>query len=1121
MSDVTADTGPFPLRLWESITSFLPLEGFASGRSQACLACTSPGMRLALERRGSGLTVGCHNIRILANGSEIDDEDDDGSLGDSTNRLSLHSSAIRGSIDTSFEMKDGAKPRHLTTGNAHVTPKKPGGTLASAAHSHKLGAAASSSYANSHCKLRILDAQQHATNSFWPGATSEQRQPEYEVSISVTMMDSCRAEHTRSLWWVRFLVEHYGMFLRHAGFRGRGCHTTYVSEVIDGVHRAQGSLLTLELSDMWFFPVFLSNIATNTQQLVELQHLSLQSCHVFPTMDETVGELISQLPSLQSITVHQFDFTVGRAKQILEAASEHPCLRHVNLNDNVLRVNAQNIVNSNVQSIRHLESFHVNHLPDDFWSFGDFFAYKTNLRVLQLSFCKLSDVAVRDIGHCLNVALMLEELILDHCGLQEASMELLFPCVRRGVGPPQPPGGLLYGDMSRGDSPLLFTQSASSGGGPSFRMVNSHHDHTPDDASRNSSPAPSTQQLHQPLDSTSQHPRTVGGGLGVNPYFAPVASPMQPLLSFGSPFSASDAEMGTPYRSAGFGGAGRGGPSFGAHTICATLPHLRVLNLSDNPFGLNGLTQLATPLGRMEALEQLYLGGCGLHGDNTAESLFATLDPICGGLFVLDLSRNDLGDKTVLELCNMNFFAKLSSNVAEVFLAETGLGQASITALMRNFSENAEWLTLLDLSVNGWATPQAQQQGRAVFHVDPAQLSSPTAPVKLEQERIDALVSLLGAAMIHDAPVPVAQLRLNFSAFTGDDWVEALRRISRMDAHHRPSPLEVLQISSLYNAQRTGSRSLSEANTNAEMGTTMSLLVHSISDVFGNTLTSLDLSRNPLGDEVVTELLVCHCGGGDERRGHCVSCRLCRLQTLHLRKVEFSVLTLHHRDDGSDSSSNVPVTSLVALMELDLSGNQMNLAAFDALANAVLRHLPHLQRLDLSQNALFTPTAELVARCPLDVDGEPLVNGAARTQTPPPSPPPEVVEQESDGSAAPVPPGGKRATKVASSEERAQDPHLKRLRVRRLFVVGEFFHALIVAVQSCRNSLRRVKVDSNGLSQLHLASNLREVFPIPASTEAKSLLGPLSSSDFEILEALLGGERWYSYFLFSIHISSS
>ncbi|CUG86769.1 leucine-rich repeat protein, putative [Bodo saltans] len=1036
MSDVSTDTGPFPPRLWECITSFLPQEGFASGRTQACLACVSPAMRLALERRSGGLTIGCHNIRIITSGSENDDDDDDGSLGDSTNRQSLHSSAMRGSIDTSFEMKDGTKPhRNTTSGNAHVTPKKPGATLTSAAHSHKLGAAASSSYANDHCKLRILDAQQHATNSFWPGAAAEHEQPEYEVSISISMMDSCRAEHTRSLWWVRFLVEHYGMFLRHAGFRGRGCSTAYVTEVIQGVHEAQGSLLTLELSDMWFFTVFLSTIATTTQQLVELQHLSLQSCHVFPTMDETVGELVGQLPSLQSITVHQFDFTVGRAKQILEAASEHPCLRHVNLNDNVLRVNAQSIMNSG------------------------------------------------------------------------------------------PPPGMLFGSdaMSRGDSPLLMTQSSTSGG-PSFRMSNPNHDHTPDDASRNSSPAPSIQPMQHPsqTDSTSQHPRTVGGGLGVNPYFAPVvASPMQ-LMPFGSPFSGSvhDTEMGTPYRSTGFGAGGRGGPSCGVHTICATLPHLRVLNLSDNPFGLNGLTQLATPLSRMEALEQLYLGGCGLHGDNTAESLFATLDPICGGLFVIDLSRNDLGDKTVLELCNMNFFAKLSSNVAEVFLAETGLSQVSITTLMRQFSENAEWLTLLDLSVNGWATPQAQQQGRAVFHVDPLQLSSPTAPAKLEQERVDALVSLLGAAMIHDAPVPVAQLRLNFSAFSGDDWVQALRRISRMDAHHRPSPLEVLQLSSLYGGQRYGARTFSEAdvsNNNAGIGTTMSLLVHSISDIFGATLTSLDLSRNPLGDEVVTELLVCHCGGGEERRGHCVSCRLCRLQTLHLRKVEFSALTF-----GGDGSSEGPVTSLVALMELDLSGNRINLAAFSALSHAVLRHLPHLQRLDLSQNVVFTPTEDAVTKCPLDIDGEPLESIMVRRQTPPPSPPPEIVEQDSsESSAEPVPPGGIGKKEKKSTDEKNQDPHLKRLRVRRLFIVGEFFDALLVAVTSCRNSLRRIKLDSNGLSQLHLASNLRDTFPIPASTEAKALLGPLGSSDYAVFEELLGGTRWYSYFLFSINISSS
>eukprot|EP00455_Lapot_gusevi_P031885 TRINITY_DN34742_c0_g1_i2.p1 TRINITY_DN34742_c0_g1~~TRINITY_DN34742_c0_g1_i2.p1 ORF type:complete len:399 (-),score=-10.84 TRINITY_DN34742_c0_g1_i2:16-1041(-) len=341
-----------------------------------------------------------------------------------------------------------------------------------------------------------------------------------------------------------------------------------------------------------------------------------------------------------------------------------------------------------------------------------------------------------------------------------------------------------------------------------------------------------------------------------------------------------------------------------------------------------------------------------------------------------------------------------------------------------------------------------------------------------------------------------------------------------MDAHHRPSPLEVLQLSSLYCGQRSGARTFSEAdvnNNNAGIGTTMSLLVHSISDIFGATLTSLDLSRNPLGDEVVTELLVCHCGGGEERRGHCVSCRLCRLQTLHLRKVEFSALTL-----GGDGSSEGPVTSLVALMELDLSGNRVNLAAFSALSHAVLRHLPHLQRLDLSQNVVFTPTEDAVTKCPLDIDGEPLESIMVRRQTPPPSPPPEIVEQDSsESSAEPVPPGGIGKKEKKSTDEKNQDPHLKRLRVRRLFIVGEFFDALLVAVTSCRNSLRRIKLDSNGLSQLHLASNLRDTFPIPASTEAKALLGPLGSSDYAVFEELLGGTRWYSYFLFSINISSS
>lgn len=1074
----------------------------------------------------------------------MDDEDEDGSL-DGTNRGSLMSSAMRGSIDTSFEVKDGVRARSTTAGVAHVTPKKPGGTtLTAAVHSHKGNQV--SSYANDHSKLRILDAQPHGT--FWPGGASDHQAPEYEVSLAITMIDSHLAEHTKSLWWLTYIVEHYGMFLRHAGFRGRGCHTVYVQEVIRGVHMAQGSLLSLELSDMWFFTVFLNTIATTTQELVELQHLSLEACHVFPTLDETVGELVTQLPSLQSITVHQFDFTVGRAKQILEASSEHPCLRHVNLNDNVLKVNAQGIVNSNVQSIRSLESFHMNHLPDDFWTFGDFFAYKTNLRVLQLSHVKLSETAVRDIGHCLNVALMLEELLLDHCGLQESSMELLFPCIRRGAG--HPPGLFYTAGDSRGDSPLLMTQSSTSGVNQSFHAV--HHDHfTPDDASRNSSPAPSAQAIHHQhsasAESVHQHPLAVGGGLGVNPYFAPmVASPLQ-LMPFSSPFSLSNGDGGetTPYRSVQHGSTrGGGGPSFGAHTICATLPHLRVLNLSNNPFGLNGLTQLATPLSRMQALEQLYLSGCGLHGDNTAESLFSTLDPICGGLFVLDLARNDLGDKTIAELCNMNFFAKLSSNVAEVFLGETGLSQTSIITLLKTFSEHAEWLSVLDLSVNGWATPQAQHQGRAVFHVDPMQPSSPTAPAKLEQDRIDGLVSLLGAAVVHDAPVPVTTLRLNFCAFTGDDWVESLRRISRMDAHHQPSPIKVLQLASLFAGSRGGSSGFAGNHDAADAtpsvastATTMSLLVHSISNVFGNTLTSLDLSRNPLGDDVVTELLVCHCGGGNERRGHCVSCQLCHLQTLQLRKVDFGALSLQSSELREEDDSDEPVSSLVALVELDLSGNRILLAGFEALARTVFRHLVHLQRLDLSQNYMFMPTTSIVAEYPLDADNDKVVGG----DTPQEDPTNATHEGAEDvgksdkatleragapdgpeDATEPTAPSGSSGKKNKPGDaKRSRDPVLTRLRHRRAFIVGKFFESLIVATSRCRNTLRRLKLDANGLSHLHCTSTIRDMHAIPVSTECKALLGPLGMSDYEQLEALLNGARWYVHFLFSIHVSSS
>lgn len=1052
---------------------------------------------MALERRSGGLTIGCHNIRLMASGGDIDDEDNlEGSLGDSTNRA-LHSSALRGSIDTSFEVRDGVRPRRSSiSGVNNVTPKKPG-VNASVPHAHRSGTASSSSYANDHCKLRILEVQQHAINASFPGGSDHQQQrPEYEVSLAISMLDSTLAEHTRSMWWVRLLVKQFGMFLRHAGFRGRGCRTAYVEEVLHGVHEEQGSLLSLEMSDMWFFTVFLSTIATSTPQLLELQHLSLQACHVFPTMDETIGELLTQLPSLQSITIHQFDFTVGRAKQILEAASEHPCLRHINLNDNVIRTNAQTILNSNVQSIRQLESFHVNHLPDDFWSFGEFFSYKTNLRILQLSHCKLGEVAVRDIGHCLNVATMLEELILDHCCLQESSIELMFPCIRRGGGPmTHAVSSGFVNSSDPGESPLLLRQNES--GGPSFNQP--HHD-TPEDPSRNTSPTPSTTASMQQLDLGVTSPplphhhqnhnpphMTLGGGLGVNPYFAPSASPLQ-LMPLASPFS-TEGEATLPYRSANF----VHGPAFGAHTICATLPHLRVLNLSDNPIGLNGLSQLSTPLSRMQALEQLYLGGCGLHGENAAESVFAALDPICGGLFVLDLSRNDLGDKTVSELCNMNFFNKLSSNVAEVFLAETGLSQGSICTLLKVFGQHAEWLTLLDLSVNGWATPLAQQQGRAVFHVDPMiHIASPTTPAKLEHERISSLVTLLGAAMAHGVPVPVSQLRLSFCTFSADDWVEALRRIGRMETRHVPSPVEVLQLSSLFIGQRSAPAFGADHQSSEPASTTtsLSLLVHSISDVFGQTLTNLDLSRNRLGDDVVTELLVCHCGSG-ERKGQCVSCRLCRLHTLHLRKVEFGSLASSSLCEHGEGQ---PATSLVALTELDLSGNHITLPSLSQLSHFVLRHIPHLQRLDLSQNSILSPSGDLVSKYPLDRD-----EGQRTEQAPPHQP------------------------SVGKSSHRVEEssPHLVNLRLRRSHIARAFFEALVVAVGKCRGTLRRLKLDGNGLSQLHVTSDLKSTHDLPHSSELKTLLGPLGRVDFAILEEILGGVTWHNYLLFSIHFTSS
>lgn len=1186
--------GSFKGRTWDNILDYITPQCVLTGKTLPALACTSPAFRLYLEKRPCGLTVGAHNIRLHFS------RDDDDFLIDSENdsddeyREGYGAAPLASRCDVSFGITDAVSTK---AGANRVAPVA--GPPSASATPRKVRFHSNSSYAVDHCRLPLLDngtpseirlddASQHSSpEKQFPSKqiAAAKVKVDFEVSLAFTVIDSTAGEHQNSLWWVKHIADDYGMFLRHLGFRGRGCHTSYVVEAIERISRGNGSLLSLEMSNMWFFTIFLETIATQSNCLVELERLSLQDCQVFPCMEESIGELVTKLPSLQSLDLHQFDFSLGRAKQVLEALAEHPCLRHINMNDNLFRMNAQTVVLSNLQSIRKLEAFHVNHLPTGFFNFPDLFAYKTNLRRLQLSFCVLGEMTIRDLGHCLNVACLLEELLLDHCGITEAHMELLFPVVRRSnyhgaqqrsnntptmMSPLHPELMHFHGASSREDSRTItpdpihhhFQQGAA------IHHAENHH------AMLHSIDAQQHARQGSSYD-LGGHPISIeipaGGnsfgssfpsasGLGVNPYFQPTHSPLLLQGAFMPPASPLMHHDASPVSSA------CSPPRCIApdDVICASLPNLRVLNLCGNNFGLRGLALLAHPLKGMHALQQLYIAQCGITvtADGTGgAALCDALQSVIDGLYVLDVSRNQIGDVAMEEMCD-TLLCRLAANVAECYVAEVGISRRGVQRLCETLAD-ASYLELLDISGNNWNAG-----------VSAARYQDPTAQVALRPTlrsaasdgegvaaRLTALKSMRkllegcsdGYLLDDGTTVAPCKLRQIDISGIGVNPAELCSLFATTGAASYPL-VDSNRVTSLHLSSITGATS-SNASSAVEDSLSYLCLVTNIASLVGKTLTTLDLSRNSLGNDVVTAILACKCVAGNPAdRQQCVSCSFGRLTKLVLRKVEFSEV-----DVGDTHQKEAMVTTgLLRLCELNLSANFITGKTFALLSHYVLQHLAELQRLDISQNKIFFPSDEIIERYPLWVDPPSGATVATEgpidvrasslqlqrevTEVEEPSIielQPVVEPQRELGKRSSAPREGSvdhSPTNADSAEMPAEQKFfLKGLRKRRFHILGDFFDALSVAVRRCRGSLRRLKLDANGLSQLAVVPQRSPEGTVVkllqphrehgwgASTAINLLVGPLQSEDWRRGNSSLAMHEanWDTYLLFSIVVTSS
>lgn len=166
-----------------------------------------------------------------------------------------------------------------------------------------------------------------------------------------------------------------------------------------------------------------------------------------------------------------------------------------------------------------------------------------------------------------------------------------------------------------------------------------------------------------------------------NPHFqtlAPILSSMEPLAHLAA-------------RSVGLCAADV--PALSA-AVAHHAPHLRSLDISDNPIGATGAAALAPVLSHLAHLTSLDISGCAI----TARRAPRALAPALGampGLRRLDLSRNNLSDMGVRVLCPVLW--KLTS-LEELRLAGNGLAHspadlAAVVARMRV-------LRLLDVSNN-------------------------------------------------------------------------------------------------------------------------------------------------------------------------------------------------------------------------------------------------------------------------------------------------------------------------------------------------------------------------------------------------------------------------------------